>query len=639
MDQYDVQQNGQGVEDSNKLLQDLKMEKDRMIEEFNSQRAKMKDLYLQQESDILKKTDENNVLTEEIKKLKNELDDVKSQLVVDSMRESDFEVEKRKAEEEIASLQRLVHETVEESSSTRSLYDQELSKLQSYIQHLQNEVEHLRAEKTQYQQQSSSQEHSLAPSVVITALTKGLAKKLDAFGGSQDDKPIEKSQEDVELLRSLVDPLEDQIRALKEKLRATDEQLQKCKECRHLSNEPAKSNDQTSEKINLQNTTSTNTSFEMQKNEILACDMCSNYEAQLVKEQQTVSELMAKAQAAEKSAERHKEDLEKEIGFRKEMEEKWNEKREEHKQQVAELTRTTDCTEQDLKELRQFFSQTSHEMRVEISKLTKERERIYYELDKLQKENEKLVGKYTINSQQLQSEVINLPDTVEELHELVLKNHQELILTKIGKESAEENVHDLQSDILLLNDQMKSDAHERKAVEESLDLEIKNLKKYIDKLEKEKQQYLARNADVIAKDERIAELEDAVKKSESQRSELKTRIYSLKQELETTETVQRDFVKLSQSLQVQLEKIREADTQVRWQHDEDVEECSGCRTQFTNSKRKQHCKHCGQIFCPNCLSRTVPSGPHSRPSKVCDVCHTLLVKSSAPYFSKEPPMT
>lgn len=38
------------------------------------------------------------------------MDDCKSQLVVDSMTlESNFEVEKRKAEEEIATLQRLVH--------------------------------------------------------------------------------------------------------------------------------------------------------------------------------------------------------------------------------------------------------------------------------------------------------------------------------------------------------------------------------------------------------------------------------------------------------------------------------------------------------------------------------------------------
>ena len=44
-----------------------------------------------------------------------------------------------------------------------------------------------------------------------------------------------KAQEDVELLKSLVTPLEEEIKALKDKLRATDEQLQKCKQCGHSS--------------------------------------------------------------------------------------------------------------------------------------------------------------------------------------------------------------------------------------------------------------------------------------------------------------------------------------------------------------------------------------------------------------------
>ncbi|XP_050311361.1 rab GTPase-binding effector protein 1 [Anthonomus grandis grandis] len=630
-----VEENGKDVD---RQIECLETANRKMTEEFNIQRAKLKELFLQKEAELSKTSEENVRLLDEVKRLRNELDDVKSQLVVDSMRESDFEVEKRKAEEEIASLQRLIHETVEESSSTRTLYDQDLQKLQSYIQSLEREIEYLK--QLNSQNQASNQEHSLAPSVVINALTKGLAKKLDAFGGSQEEKQ-EKSQEDVELLRSLVDPLEDQIRALKEKLRATDELLQRCNECRHLVNEPSKSSEQTPEKKNLQNchTASTNTSFDNPKSDGQGCDMCSNYEAELVKEQRNVSELKTKVAKAEKAAERHKEELIKEIGFRKEMEEKWNEKREEHKQQVLELTRTTHCTEQDLRELRQLFNQTCKEMKEELGHLTKEREMIHRELDKLQYENESLVGKYTIHSQQLQSEAINLPDTVEELQELVLQNHQNLIIAKIGKEAAEEKVNNLQSDMMVLKSQIEHDQHERKAVEESVDFEIKQLKKQIDKLEMEKKAFLAKNADVIEKDARINELESIVKKLENHNHELKTRVHSLQEELQTGETVQRDFVKLSQSLQIQLEKIREADHQVRWQHDEDVDACTKCHSQFPHAKKKIHCRHCGQIFCANCLTKIVESGPNRRPSKVCDVCHTLLNKSSAPYFSEEPPTT
>lgn len=110
------------------------------------------------------------------------------------------------------------------------------------------------------------------------------------------------------------------------------------------------------------------------------CVMCSNYEAQLVKEQDTVQQLNAKVIAAEKTAAKSKEDLIKEIGFRKEMEEKWNEKREEHKILVADLTTRINCTEQDMKELRQAFQQTCKEINVNLGKLTEEREEVQREL-------------------------------------------------------------------------------------------------------------------------------------------------------------------------------------------------------------------------------------------------------------------
>lgn len=60
----------------------------------------------------------------------------------------------------------------------------------------------------------------------------------------------------------------------------------------------------------------------------------------------------------------------------------------------------------------------------------------------------------------------------------------------------------------------------------------------------------------------------------------------LQQELGNSEAVQKDFVRLSQSLQMELEKIRAADTQVRWQDDDDCDECRSCKSTFTVTRRK-----------------------------------------------------
>merc|ERR1719410_283820 len=107
---------------------------------------------------------------------------------------------------------------------------------------------------------------------------------------------------------------------------------------------------------------------------------------------------------------------------------------------------------------------------------------------------------------------------------------------------------------------------------------------------------------------------------------LKKKVSSLQLDLDNSVAVQNDFVRLSQSLQVELEKIRQAEKEVRWQHEDDIEDCSSCKNQFNMAKRKHHCRHCGRIFCADCLTKTVTSGPQNRPSKVCEVCHTLLVQ-------------
>ncbi|VDP59590.1 unnamed protein product [Heligmosomoides polygyrus] len=104
----------------------------------------------------------------------------------------------------------------------------------------------------------------------------------------------------------------------------------------------------------------------------------------------------------------------------------------------------------------------------------------------------------------------------------------------------------------------------------------------------------------------------------------KARCFSLQSELDTSEAVQKDFVQLSQSLQIQLEKIRQSEQEVRWQWEDDVENCSGCGTSVVKMKPRPRCLHCCKIFCTSCVQHTVPSGPTRRPANVCQVCHTLL---------------
>lgn len=69
-------------------------------------------------------------------------------------------------------------------------------------------------------------------------------------------------------------------------------------------------------------------------------------------------------------------------------------------------------------------------------------------------------------------------------------------------------------------------------------------------------------------------------------TELRNRVASLQEDLENNEATQQDFVQLSQSLQMELERLREAEKEVRWQHEDDVDECPGCKLQFSVTRRK-----------------------------------------------------
>ncbi|KAJ1843261.1 Vacuolar protein-sorting-associated protein 27, partial [Coemansia sp. RSA 2703] len=56
--------------------------------------------------------------------------------------------------------------------------------------------------------------------------------------------------------------------------------------------------------------------------------------------------------------------------------------------------------------------------------------------------------------------------------------------------------------------------------------------------------------------------------------------------------------------------------------------CQRCRTQFTFTNRKHHCRHCGKCFCNDCSSNTstIPKFAIYDPVRVCHGCYLRLKK-------------
>lgn len=118
--------------------------------------------------------------------------------------------------------------------------------------------------------------------------------------------------------------------------------------------------------------------------------------------------------------------------------------------------------------------------RRDLHTLTKDREKIVKELRRLQSENDNLVGKHSLLSEQMASEVINLPDSMEDMQLLLLTYREDLIAAKLGKERAEEKV---KTDVRLLKDHLVKEQQVRMAMEKQLRGEILDLKSKASTLE------------------------------------------------------------------------------------------------------------------------------------------------------------
>ncbi|KAI5721203.1 hypothetical protein M8J77_017478 [Diaphorina citri] len=539
-----------------KRLEELETEKKKNQEEFGQQRAKMKDLFLLKEEELRK-------LTGEVKTLQSDLDEARSQITVAELSlQSRLEETKRRYEEEISSLQRLVAEhfngqdtappPVHSSPLPPPPSSYEVETLRKTNEKLATELTQLRAALNQAQYEPLL----TAPSAMFNTLRKlstnvatgvtSVATGSVLPSGDSLEEERRKAEEDAEVLRSLVVPLEDEIKLLKQMLRTTDEELRKYKKLTpHLPHsiqdcvfdscdlDLSETTEETSVdlvSINSNNSSTNNNSHRLRHSQSSnkstdlspshqslhtiessrSCDQCPQLRQSLKEAQDRIRDLEKQVISLEKV----KEEFHRESQFRKEMEEKWNEKKEQHKIQVGELTQKSATVEGELRELRETYGHTFDEVRRQVQQLEDERRQCLDRIEAVQAKNDALVGKTSKTSAELQDEFINLPSSIPDLHEIILRMRQDLIRARVGKEDAEERVVVLET----AGEQMST-----------VQAQLASFKSELDRCRDEK------------------------KLLQSNLRQKNQKISSLQKELENQEKNQKDFVLLSQSLQQTLE--------------------------------------------------------------------------------------
>ncbi|XP_039363392.1 rab GTPase-binding effector protein 1 isoform X2 [Mauremys reevesii] len=297
------------------------------------------------------------------------------------------------------------------------------------------------------------------------------------------------------------------------------------------------------------------------------CDMCSNYEKQLQGIQIQEAETRDQVKKLQVMLRQANDQLEKTMKDKQELEDYMKQSSEDSATQISSLIVRSQESETLLSELQQAFSQAKRSVQEQMAVLMQSREQVSEELVRLQKDNESLQGKHSLHVSLQQAEDFNLPESMEELRELVLKYREDIISVRTAADHLEEK---LKAEILFLKEQIQAEQCLKENLEETLQLEIENckeeiasissLKTELERIKVEKERLECTLQEKQQQLESLQEmkntLEEQLKKETTAKTNLeqlmfeeKNKAQRLQTELDVSEQVQRDFVKLSQTLQ------------------------------------------------------------------------------------------
>nr|XP_043897845.1 rab GTPase-binding effector protein 1 isoform X1 [Solea senegalensis] len=312
------------------------------------------------------------------------------------------------------------------------------------------------------------------------------------------------------------------------------------------------------------------------------CDMCSNYEKQLQAIQGQEAETRDQVKKLQVMLRQANDQLERTMTEKQSLEDSVKSGNEETTAKVSALIQRVQESETLLSTLQQAFSDAKRNTQEQMAVLVKSREQVADELSRLQRDNESLQGKHRLHVELQQQEDFQMPNTVQELHGLVLRLRDDMVALRTSADHMEEK---LKAEILFLKEQIQAEQCLKENLEDTLQLEIEGCKEEIDileasfsslkteleriKTEKEQlQRSLAEKTETLENiqgmrirlEQQLKELNTAKSALESQVLDERDKAQRLQTELDVSEQVQKDFVKLSQTLQVQLERIRQADS-------------------------------------------------------------------------------
>ncbi|KAL6422421.1 hypothetical protein ACFW04_010624 [Cataglyphis niger] len=139
---------------------------------------------------------------------------------------------------------------------------------------------------------------------------------------------------------------------------------------------------------------------------------------------------------------------------------------------------------------------------------------------------------------------------------------------------------------------------------------ISQLHQEIDQLKRVSERYLTLQEEYYALKEVCSEQERTLEELGGQLSAAKLAAVELREAADNAQQQQQSALQ---------------EGSVTWANDRLVTQCKGCNREFNMTRRKHHCRNCGNIFCNACSDNTTVLPNSAKPVRVCDECYVLLV--------------
>uniref|UniRef100_A0A803TN89 RUN and FYVE domain containing 2 n=1 Tax=Anolis carolinensis TaxID=28377 RepID=A0A803TN89_ANOCA len=236
-----------------------------------------------------------------------------------------------------------------------------------------------------------------------------------------------------------------------------------------------------------------------------------------------------------------------------------------------------------------------------------------------------------------QDTLISLRQQLEEVKAINVEMYQKIKVSDEDMKEKNEIIGRLEDKTNQINTTMKQLEQRLQQTEKSQTEAESEDKKF-------KQDYMSKSEslqkEITQKEKQVCQLETDLKIEKEWRQTMeedlrkeKEMASSLKTETQQIITLKKEFLKLQEKNKQlrnlchdQEEALQELAGKLIWLKDKDATHCKLCEAEFSLSRRKHHCRNCGEIFCNACSDNELPLPSSPKPVRVCDTCHALLIQ-------------